>query len=188
MKKKMFLSIVVCIIIIATLMKFYTDYIYNLAIEDYEKKYIYDFNDKHLEKAKKEDNSNAIINKKFIENLDKKFYDSIMKSEKSKNTFIYSIVISNKWKFSEASYNVFMTLAQLDDKNRSTSTPDLDFLDEDTKNLALKFLQKGSDERNPNAKYTLGKYYLEGKYFKKNVILGNSLLNEANKISGVNLN
>lgn len=185
MKKKMFLSIIVCIIIIATLMKFYTDYIYNLAIEDYEKKYIYD---KHLEKAKKEDNSNAIINKKLIQNLDKNFYDSIMKSQKSKNTFIYSIVISNKWKFSEASYDVFMTLAQLDDKNRSTSTPDLDFLDEDTKNLALKFLQKASDERNSNAKYTLGKYYLEGKYFKKNVILGNSLLKEANEISGVNLN
>ncbi|WP_165769809.1 hypothetical protein [Flavobacterium araucananum] len=181
------MSIILSLIVLATLMKFYTDYVYNSAIKDYEKKYIIEYNDKHLEESKKEDNSNAIINKKLINNLDKKFYDSIMKSGKSENTFIYSIVVSNKWNFSEASYNVFMTLAQLDDKNASTSIPDLDFLDDETKKLALKFLQKASDENDPNAKYTLGKYYLEGKYFKKNTVLGNSLLNEANNISGVRL-
>ncbi|MBP1221728.1 hypothetical protein [Flavobacterium sp. 1355] len=49
---------------------------------------------------------------------------------------------------------------------------------------ALHYLEKASDKEHPNAKYILGKYYLEGKYLAKNATLGNSLLQEAKKLSG----
>lgn len=165
-------------------MKYYTDYVYTSAIKDYEKKNIYEYNNLHLEASKKEFNSIPNFKERLIDSLDKDFYDSILKVDTYKNGLIYSIVVSNKWDYSEASFNVFMTLAELDKKNSSTNLPEIDFLDEKTRKMALQYLEKASNKGNPNAKYILGKYYLEGKYLNKNTTLGNSLLQEAKNLSG----
>lgn len=90
----------------------------------------------------------------------------------------YSIIASNKLKNGNASYNVFYTIANLDTLNRFKDVPNLDFLDDDTKLLALKYLLKASNEGQKNAKLILGKYYLEGKYIKKDVENGEKLIHE----------
>lgn len=183
MKKKLFLSIILVFIVLIVL-KYYTDYIYNSAFKDYEKKYIVEFNDTQLAKAKNEENLAPKFKEKLINKFDKNFYDSIAKVNTYHGALIYSIIVSNKWNYSEASLNVFMGLVELDEKNSSTSLPEIDFLDEETRKMALHYLKRASDKEHPNAKYILGKYYLEGKYLPKNVTLGNSLLQDAKKLSG----
>jgi len=183
MKKKMYLSIVLGLIILLVVLKYYTDYVCNSAVSDYKKKYVNEFNDTHLAEAQNEDLTPK-FKERLINKFDKNFYDSIVKVGTYNNALIYSIIVSNKWDYSEASLNVFMALAELDKKNSSTSLPEIDFLDEETRKIALHYLERASNKENPNAKYILGKYYLEGKYLHKNVTLGNSLLLEAKKLSG----
>lgn len=184
MKKKLFLSIALSLIILVIALKYYTDYVTNSAVRDYEKKYVAEFNDTHLAETQSDDDLNPKFKERLIDKFDKNFYDSIVKVDTHDNVLIYSIIVSNKWNYSEASLNVFMALAGLDKKNSSTSLPEIDFLDEESRKMALHYLEKASDKEHPNAKYILGKYYLEGKYVTKNVTLGNSLLQEAKKLSG----
>ena len=184
MKRKLFLSIAIGLIILTVILKYYTDYITSSAVRDYEKKYVAEFNDTHLTETQNEDDLNPKFKERLIDKFVKNLYDSIVKVETYNNVLIYSIIVSNKWNYSEASLNVFMALAGLDKKNSSTSLPQIDFLDEESRKMAIHYLEKASDKEHPNAKYILGKYYLEGKYLPKNVTLGNSLLQEAKKISG----
>lgn len=184
MKKKLFLSIALGIVLIAILMKYYTNYVYNSAIKDYEKKYVNDFNNLNLEKSKNKFKSIPNYKERLIDKFDNSLYDSILRVSSYNNALVFSLIISNKWNNSEASFNVFTTLAQLDKRNSSTNLPDIDFLDKETKEMALHYLQKASDSDNPNAKYILGKYYIEGKFLKRNVTLGNTLLREAKDLSG----
>ncbi len=184
MKRKLFIRIALSLIILVIALKYYTDYVTNSAVRDYEKKYVVEFNDMHLTEAQNKDDLNPKFKERLIDKFDKNFYDSIVKVGTYNNVLIYSIVVSNKWNYSEASLNVFMTLTGLDKKNSSTSLPEIDFLDEESRKMALHYLQKASDKEHPNAKYILGKYYLEGKYLTKNTTLGNSLLQEAKKLSG----
>ncbi len=184
MKRKLFLSIALSLIVLVIALKYYTDYITNSAVRDYEKKYVAEFNDTHLTEAESEYDLNPKFKERLINKFDKELYDSIVKVGSYQNSLIYSIIVSNKWNYSEASLNVFMALARLDKKNSSTSLPEIDFLDEESRKMALHYLEKASDKEHPNAKYILGKYYLEGKYLTKNATLGNSLLQEAKKLSG----
>jgi len=180
----MFLSAILCLIVLIIGIWLYTDYACKLAVKEYKKKYVVEFNDIQLAKAKNEGDFVLKFKEKLINRFDIDFYDSITKIDGYEKTLIYSIIVANKWDYSEASLNVFMTLARLDKKNSSSSLPEIDFLDEETRKMALNYLQKASDKEHPNAKYILGKYYLEGKYLPKNVTLGNSLLKEAKKLSG----
>lgn len=184
MKRKLFLSIILGLIILLVALKYYTDYVSNLAVRDYEKKYVAEFSNTHAADIESKYNLTSKIKERLINKFDKDFYDSILMVGTYNNALIYSILVSNKWNYSEASLNVFMALAQLDKKNSSTDLPEIDFLDKETRQMALHYLEKASNKEHPNAKYILGKYYLEGKYVPKNIALGNSLLQEAKKLSG----
>lgn len=184
MKRKLLLSIALGLIILVIALKYYTDYVSNSAVKDYEKKYVAEFNDTHLADIESKNNLTPKIKERLINKFDKELYDSIIKVGSYQNSLIYSIIVSNKWDYSEASLNVFMGLTGLNKENSSKDLPQIDFLDEETRQMALHYLEKASNKENPNAKYILGKYYLEGKYVPKNVTLGNSLLQEAKKLSG----
>lgn len=184
MKRKLFLIIALSIIILVVALKYYTDYVSNSAVRDYEKKYVAEFNDTQLTNTESRNDLIPKIKERLINKFDKELYDSIVKVGSYQNSLIYSIIVSNKWDYSEASLNVFMGLTGLNEENSSTDLPEIDFLDEETRKMALHYLEKASDKEHPNAKYILGKYYLEGKYLPKNVALGNSLLQEAKKLSG----
>lgn len=180
MKRKKFLKVILCIIILIVLMKYYTDYLYNKAVNDCKNKY----NNLQTEKLKVDLNSSLNFKERLLDKFDEKLYDSIIKISNYENVLIYSLIVSNKWNYSEASFNVFRTLVELDKKNTSTNLPEIDFLDEESRKMALHYLEKASNSENPNAKYILGKYYVEGKYLKKNIEKGKSLLNEAKRLSG----
>uniref|UniRef100_UPI00192C9464 hypothetical protein n=1 Tax=Flavobacterium sp. UGB4466 TaxID=2730889 RepID=UPI00192C9464 len=79
MKRKLFLSIALSLIILIIALKYYTDYVTNLAVRDYEKKYVAEFNDTHLAEAESEDDLNPKFKERLIDKFDKNFYDSIVK-------------------------------------------------------------------------------------------------------------
>lgn len=184
MKIKLFLSIVLGLIILVITLKYYTDYVSNSAVRDYEKKYVAEFSDRQLINTESRNNLIPKIKERLINKFDKELYDSIIKVGSYQNSLIYSIIVANKWDYSEASLNAFMGLTGLNKENSSTYLPEIDFLDKETRQMALHYLEKASNKEHPNAKYILGKYYLEGKYVPKNFTLGNSLLQEAKKLSG----
>lgn len=132
---------------------------------------------------------NKGINRKLfcIDKFDKNQYDSIKKeyihNYKQNDFLLYSLICANKWKSGEAAYDVFYTLSMLDETNRFSENINLDFLDLQTRKLAISHLIMAAKSGQANAKYTLGKYYLDGKYVQKNVLLGNNLIKEANKSS-----
>lgn len=123
----------------------------------------------------------------FIDKFRKDIYDSLsmdyIHNYKQPEMLIYSLLVSNKWDYGQASYNVFEIISKLDSMNRFKDVPNLDFLNKETVNMAIIYLKKASINGPINAKYILGKYYLEGKYVEKNEVLGNKLLKEAEELS-----
>lgn len=152
MKIKLFLNIALGLIILVIALKYYTDYVSNTTVRDYEKKYVAEFSDRQLTNTESSNDLIPKIKERLINKFDKELYDSII---------------------NVGSY-----------QNSSTNLPEIDFLDKETRQMALHYLEKASNKEHPNAKYILGKYYLEGKYVPKNVTLSNSLLQEAKKLSG----
>lgn len=99
--------------------------------------------------------------------------------------FLYSFLIANEHKSLEGAYQVFNVLSLLDTKNIDKDVPSLDLLDEQTRIMAIKYLQMASEDGGPiNAKYILGQYYSKGIYLKQDSIEGKKLLSEAYKLSG----
>ncbi|MDR6969264.1 TPR repeat protein [Flavobacterium arsenatis] len=127
--------------------------------------------------------------RKVIDKYDKAYYDSLSKVKQSnyenQSLFLYQLVISNKWKDPYLSYEVFYNIIHLDSSNRYKETPNLDFLDPDTKEFALSYLKKAANLGSIDAKYVLGNYYLEGRYVPKNEVLGKKLLKDAEILGNV---
>lgn len=109
-------------------------------------------------------------------------YDSVRKicthNYEYDKLLLYSILASNKLKYGYASYTVFFTISNMDTLNKFKDIPNLDFLDDDTKKIAITYLIKASNEGQKNAKLVLGNYYLLGKYVTKNEQKGQKLINE----------
>lgn len=124
---------------------------------------------------------------RMIDVYNKEYYDSIRESylndNKQKDLLVYEILMSNKWKDCNSSYQVFRIFACLDKNNQKKQIPNLDFLDDESRFLSLVYLKKASDKKCSEAMFVLGTYYLEGKYIGKNEIIGNKLLKEADELS-----
>jgi TPR repeat protein len=182
MKKKFFLtsSLLFIVVILFFCLKFYTKTIYNSAIEECESKYNSNYSRKFLEEQNgKNSKVKPTIKSILINRFDKQSYDSIVRTDSPEKSLIYSLIVSNRWNHTEASLEVFYSIANLNEDNKFVDFPDLDFLDSETRNLALKYLKKASDKKNPNALFILGNYYLKGKYLEKNEALGKKLMKEA---------
>lgn len=183
MKKKSTQAVILVLIIIVLFfsLKFYTQAIYKLATKECEEKY----NNSYSEKFRKEDykkTNKPSIKSLLLNNFSKQSYDSIVRTNSPEKSFIYSVLVSNKWNNAEASLDVFYSIAHLNEDNKFVDFPDLDFLDSETRNLALKYLKKASDKKNPNALFVLGNYYIQGKYLEKNEVLGKELIKEAENV------
>ncbi|MFC4816226.1 hypothetical protein ACFO7M_03765 [Flavobacterium sp. GCM10023249] len=154
-------------------LKYYTNYIYKRAFAECKSS------------LQNESNSDIdIVKDNVFKKLNQRVYDSLFMYDGPKKTFMYAIVVSNKYNYNEASFEIFHTLANLNADNKFKRIPDLNFLDKKTRNMALFYLEKSANENNPNAKFILGKYYISGEYHDKNVDLANKLLKDALKLSG----
>jgi len=98
--------------------------------------------------------------------------------EHSSELLIYSLLMANKYNYPFAYYGVYDCLWQIYPETTS-SLMLLDSLDETTRNIALEYLQKGAELGENNCQYNLGRYYLEGKYFEKDTILGKKLIDRS---------
>ena len=186
MKKKTYQVLILLLIIIVIFfsLKFYTKTVYKLAIEECESKYNSNYSRKLLEEQNgKISKVKPSIKSVLIDRFDKQSYDSIVRTDSPEKSFIYSLVVSNKWNHTEASLEVFYSIAHLNEDNKFVDFPDLDFLDSETRNLALKYLKKASDKKSANALFILGNYYLKGKYLEKNEVVGKKLMKEAEILS-----
>lgn len=183
MKKKVILIGLVLLTFIFLLM-LYSKWVFNSAIEECKSKYMEECSISHMKAYdnKKKDDPNYIKNI-LIDKFQSTSYDKFIMRETPRKGFVYLILASNKWNYGDASFDVFETLANLDSKNRFVEIPNLDFLDKETITMAIIYLKKASLNGPVNAKYILGKYYLEGKYVDKNEELGAKLLKEADKLS-----
>jgi TPR repeat protein len=184
MQKKILLTfgLLFGIVLFYYCLKFYTIETRNAAIEEYQSKINSEYSANFLRERKK-GTPKAYMKSLLIENFDRQSYDSIVGIDSPQKAFIYSLIVANKWNNGNASFDAFHTIATLDSTNRFCEVPNLDFLDKETINLAILYLKKANHNGPVNAKFILGKYYLEGKYVEKNNKLGNELLKEADKLS-----
>jgi len=83
----------------------------------------------------------------------------------------YALLMANKYNYERAYFDVCYCLWALYPETTYRLSL-LDSLDETTRNLALEYLQKGAELGETNCLWRLGNYYLEGKYFEQDTILG----------------
>jgi len=83
----------------------------------------------------------------------------------------YSMLMSNKYHYPKAYYDVYCCLIALYDNNK-------DGIDDQTLKMALKYLRKGVELHDVRATSTLGELYFIGKYVPKDTILGKKMLIE----------
>lgn len=177
--KKRIILICLGLFISLFLLKLYSKWVYASAEEKFRSNKIEEYDTNNLKKGNKDDSIN--IKRILIDKFESTSFDKFIMRETPRKGFVYLILASNKWNYGDASFDVFETLAKLDSKNRFVEIPNLDFLDKETITMAIIYLKKASLNGPVNAKYILGKYYLEGKYVEKNVILGNNLIMQAKK-------
>jgi hypothetical protein len=81
---------------------------------------------------------------------------------------IYSIVMANKYNYPHAYYRVYDCLTFTFEHYGAV-------IDENTKDLAIKYLKRGVELKDPVSIKYLGDLYLQGKYVPKDTILGRKL-------------
>lgn len=89
-----------------------------------------------------------------------------------------ALIMANKYEYHLAYLNVYEALTSQDHKK---GVSELENLDKETRKMALNYLEKGAQKGNKECKYILGKHYIEGKYLKKDIKLGNQLILESKK-------
>jgi TPR repeat protein len=90
---------------------------------------------------------------------------------------IYSMVMANKYNYPRAYYYVYYCLTTVFEHHSG-------IIDESTKVLAIKYIMKGSELKDPVSMKYLGGLYLQGKYVPKDTILGKRLEAEGRNLSG----
>jgi len=90
---------------------------------------------------------------------------------------IYSMVMANKYNYHRAYYQVYDCLTSVFEHHAGE-------IDEGTKALAIEYLKKGVELRDPESTKYLGGLYLEGKYVPRDTILGRKLEAEGRKLCG----
>ncbi len=99
-----------------------------------------------------------------------------------------ALMMANKHKNKAACMDVFDCLWRFggNTKERNYDYENkLDDLDSVTKSMALKYLKLASDDGSIEAKELLSKYYIEGRYLKKNEELGKTLLKEVDSLQNL---
>lgn len=116
--------------------------------------------------------------KQVIEKGDIKSYSELQFEYDNSDNFLFvALIMSNKYNYQEAYYDVFYCLTRYSNKNKLEA---LDDMDQTTKTMALDYLKQGALKGNPDCKQILGKFYIQGKYLGKDIQKGNKLLLEAN--------
>lgn len=99
-------------------------------------------------------------------------------NEKNEEEYLlYSLVMANKYNYPRAYFQVYYCLTSVFDHSVGE-------IDEETKNTALKYLKKGVDLNDLESIKCLGELYLNGKYVKKDTILGKELSERSKKLCG----
>lgn len=93
----------------------------------------------------------------------------------------FALIMANKYNYPEAYFDIFASLSDLNRYYQNDNDNDwsLDSLDNNLREMAVTYLIKAANKGNEQAQEVLGNYYLEGKYVKKNIALGNRLIQEA---------
>jgi hypothetical protein len=180
---KKIIIIVISIVGFIIFLGFYTNEVSKYAVKEAKSKELEEFNELFLESRRQQAALEKIpLSSLLIDKFDRQTYDSLLDTDERRR-LAYSIVVSNKWEYNYASFDVFRCIANLNEDNIHITIPNLDFLDKETRGLAMKYLKKASYEKQHEAMFILGKYYLEGKYVEKNEKLSKNLSDEAKKIS-----
>lgn len=121
--------------------------------------------------------------KENIYNGSKKYYDELRKYYLSigfYKFFPWALFMANKFDNSQAYFDVYYSLCELNclGENKKNNDLLLDNLDAKTQKMAIDYLIKAAEKDHNQAKEILGKYYLEGRYVEKNIALGNKLIKE----------
>lgn len=109
---------------------------------------------------------------------------SYMDSGNKEDLLTFAIIMSNKYKYERATFEVFKIFCELDDKNFNRNIYSLEHLDEKTRKFALSYLISAS-QTNFEAKYLYGNYLIEGKYVEKDLRKGKKLLDEVKRYNSV---
>ncbi len=120
---------------------------------------------------------NAIIQKGDISAYQTLWY-LYLDSSKPEEYLNYSLIMANKYDYTDAYFNVYRCLINL--------YPNKEMLDKLTVDIAIKYLQMAAAKKHQQALEILGDYYIKGKFVEKDVTLGRKLLNESTKESNGN--
>jgi hypothetical protein len=91
----------------------------------------------------------------------------------------YSLIMANKYDYPIAYFDVYNWLTLLSYWHSPNHTFDL--LDKKTLSLAIEYLKRGSQKGETNCMRNLGYLYEEGKYVKKDTVLGKQLIEKSRK-------
>jgi hypothetical protein len=98
-----------------------------------------------------------------------------------KQRFYTDFIMANKYDYTLAYYNVFLTLCQLNNIDLSVENLDLNRMDKKTCTFSLDYLKVAAERKLPDAMNILGNLYINGKYIEKNINKGNELIQDAEK-------
>ncbi|NOU46583.1 MAG: hypothetical protein HOO86_05905 [Bacteroidales bacterium] len=90
---------------------------------------------------------------------------------------IYSIVMANRYNYHRAYFQVYDCLTSIFEHH-------VGVIDEETKALAISYIKRGAELKDPESIKYLGDLYLQGKYIPKDTILGRKLEKEGRKLCG----
>lgn len=95
-----------------------------------------------------------------------------LNEENEEEYLVYSLYMANKYNYPRAYFYVYYCLTSIYE-NRPTGK-----IDEETKEMALKYLRKGVELGDNNSKIAMGLLYIHGKHVPKDAVLGKKLYNE----------
>lgn len=116
-------------------------------------------------------------------------FNDIFVDDSQEYFLFWALIMSNKYNDPAASFDVFYSMATCE-FSRGTGGVcyknidgveiiDLDHLDNTSREMALTYLKKAADLKNPEALRIMGEYYKTGIYFQKNESVANQLINQS---------
>ena len=90
---------------------------------------------------------------------------------------LYSIYMANKYQFPRAYFDVYYYTF-------NTYMDSLGIIDDDANKLAIEYLKKGAELKDPQSIRELGLLYIDGKYIEKDSIKGKKLEKLGRKLCG----
>lgn len=119
-------------------------------------------------------------------------FNDIFVDDSQEYFLFWALIMSNKYNDPAASFDVFYSMATCE-FSRGTGGVcyknidgveiiNLDHLDNTSREMALTYLKKAADLKNPEALRIMGEYYKTGIYFQKNESVANQLINQSQKL------